>query len=74
MITAWKYGIWLGAIKDDGDWIWNNGDSVNMTRFLIGQPNDTGSCLAMFTNFRWNDRSCNYSPATYRYVCEKHLE
>jgi len=72
LITAWNYATWLGATKDGHDWTWNNGDSLDMNRFSVGQPNDSGSCLAMLTNFYWNDNTCDSH--YIRYVCEKYLE
>jgi len=59
----------LGVTKVGSDWVWDNGDALDTSKFSGGQPDNTGSCINMFTNFRWNDNHCDSE--NKRFVCEK---
>jgi len=69
VFVAWRREIWLGVTKVGSDWVWNNGDALDTQKFSGSQPDGTGSCINMFTNFRWNDNYCDFDEK--RYVCEK---
>jgi len=69
VFVAWRQEIWLGVTKVGSDWVWDNGDPLDRKKFSGSQPDNTGSCINMFTNFRWNDNYCDSHEK--RYVCEK---
>jgi len=66
---AWSHDLWLGATKVGSEWKWDNGDSLDMSKFQDGRPNNSGPCLMMSESFVWYDNVCG--PNFRRHVCEK---
>ena len=65
---------WIGLTDSaqEGNWRWNNGDTVNVTNWGLNQP-DGGfleNCTVMNVSdtYRWHDQSCS---SINDYVCER---
>ena len=65
---------WIGLTDSaqEGNWRWNNGDTVNITNWGLNQP-DGGfleNCTVMNVSdtYRWHDQSCS---SINDYVCER---
>ena len=60
------YGrYWLGLMKIDSTWIWENEGSADYTHWESGEPNDhcdngpPCNCAAIFySTMEWKDESC----------------
>lgn len=62
---------WLGGLKVQGTWTWDNGEPWGFTSWEPGQPNDSGDCLSVrkSTNvfndancMEWHDFICEWTP------------
>lgn len=60
--------IRMGAQKKSGIWQWSNGENVANNNWSPDQPDDSGSCLQLHINFRYDDANCSSKRA---YICEK---
>ena len=65
---------WIGLTDSaqEGNWRWNNGDTVNVTNWGLNQP-DGGfleNCTVMNVSdtYRWHDQLCS---SINDYVCER---
>lgn len=65
---------WIGLTDSaqEGNWRWNNGDTVNITNWGLNQPDGgfLGNCTVMNVSdtYRWHDQSCS---SINDYVCER---
>jgi len=60
----------MGATIENGEWQWDNGEEFGYNKFNNGEPNSSGSCIIMHTNFRWNDDTCLH--VNMNFVCERY--
>jgi len=54
----------------NGEWEWDNGEEFEYDKFNQDEPDYSGNCILMHTNFRWFDFPCD-NP-NMNFVCEKY--
>lgn len=61
--------LWTNGEKQSGQWGWGTGKpAFKETRWLVGQPNEEGSCITIYTvNGFLDDKPCEKK---YNYVCK----
>jgi len=59
---------WLGGLKVNNVWTWDNGEPWGFTAWEPGQPNNSDVCLDVRTMSNvWNDDTCMEK---HDYICE----
>ncbi|CAC5361154.1 unnamed protein product [Mytilus coruscus] len=61
--------LWTNGEKQSGQWGWGTGKpAFKETRWLVGQPNEEGNCITIYTvNGFLDDKPCEKK---YNYVCK----
>ncbi|NXV80478.1 CL17A protein, partial [Atlantisia rogersi] len=66
--------FWLGLsdTHKEGDWMWDNGQSLSLSFWSSGEPNNVGEhgedCATINPHGRWNDVICSNGEA---WICER---
>jgi len=72
-VTDW--GVWIGLtdVAVEGNWVWDDGNSVSFLNFEDGEPNGSGSenCAMLYhedgIEGLWNDQGCD---TVLHFICK----
>ena len=56
-----SYWFWTGVIKENNQWIYDDGQQVTFVNWYPGEPNYDGNCVYAWSlqALQWYDDSCN---------------
>jgi hypothetical protein len=68
----WCDIVWIGAIRKDGEFMWNEGGALAFHNWGPGEPNNINEeCVEFVSKGYWNDVTCDRN---YRFFCEMDIE